>query len=274
MNQPWRYACASAIGVSHLRSEAPCQDVFTCTVFGHGEDTLLVAAVSDGAGSATRSEVGAQLACDLFIGHVRSHMEGGGTEQSFDSSFAHTWLSNFRSEVGAMAIAEGIDPSQFACTFLAAIVGARASHYFQIGDGAIVVSPRNEPDEYCWIFWPCKGEYENQTSFATSPNSDEALQCEFGATPIDEIAIFSDGLERLALHMASQTAYAPFFRPMFTPLRASAGGASQQLCEQLEKFLSSDRVSERTDDDKTLIIASRRGPTSDSPTESKSDDEE
>jgi hypothetical protein len=44
--------------------------------------------------------------------------------------------------------------------------------------------------------------------------------------------------------------------PMMAPLRS--GNPLNGLNEKLEKFLSSPKINEKTDDDKTLILASRR----------------
>jgi hypothetical protein len=41
---------------------------------------------------------------------------------------------------------------------------------------------------------------------------------------------------------------------MIAPLR---NGASNDLNEKLEKFLASPKINEKTDDDKTIILASR-----------------
>jgi hypothetical protein len=42
---------------------------------------------------------------------------------------------------------------------------------------------------------------------------------EISLSPPDEVAMFSDGLQRLALVYESRTAYTPFFEPMFSVLR-------------------------------------------------------
>jgi hypothetical protein len=70
--------------------------------------------------------------------------------------------------------------------------------------------------------------------------------------------MFSDGLQRLALVYESQTAYTPFFEPMFSVLRKADLAACDTLSDQLARFLSSPKVNERTDDDKTLVLATRR----------------
>jgi hypothetical protein len=71
----------------------------------------------------------------------------------------------------------------------------------------------------------------------------------------------TDGLQSLALHYASQSVHQPFFQGMFQPLHASSGSAEvPALSDSLEGFLASERVRMRTDDDVSLILATRRSP--------------
>lgn len=131
--------------------------------------------------------------------------------------------------------------------------------FFQVGDGAIVVSSSEEPEEYNWIFWPQHGAFANTTNFATDAESLERIECERIERNIDEIALFSDGLERLTLNFQAQTAHNPFFNSVFTLLRQAPESSSEQFSQSLASFLSSPQVNDRTDDDKTLILATRRG---------------
>jgi hypothetical protein len=73
------------------------------------------------------------------------------------------------------------------------------------------------------------------------------------------VALFSDGLENLVLNKTSRTVHAPFFDSMFPSVRRSqAGGPDAALGRDLEKYLSTPTVTDRTNDDKTLILATRR----------------
>src|SRR5262249_11494427 len=102
---------------------------------------------------------------------------------------------------------------------------------------------------------PQSGEYANSTNFITANNFDQRLEFVSTHAGFSDVALLTDGLERLALHFDSQTPHAPFFDPFFRALRATED--YQVLNEALAKFLASDSVRERSDDDKTLILASR-----------------
>ena len=72
-----------------------------------------------------------------------------------------------------------------------------------------------------------------------------------------ELALFTDGLQALALHFVSREVHAPFFEPMFERLRQEPPGDAPGLEAELRAFLDSAEVNRRTDDDKTLVLATR-----------------
>ena len=67
-----------------------------------------------------------------------------------------------------------------------------------------MVSNRAEPDDYGWVFWPQHGEFANQTNFITQDNALEVLEFELEDRCVDEIAIFTDGIERLVLDLTRE----------------------------------------------------------------------
>ncbi len=257
--ESWKFIFASVIGTSHTKAGTPCQDASACRLLTSADgSSVLVAVVADGAGSVRKSEVGAALACSLFVEEMSSLFELGGTVQEVTLDFVKSWITRFQNEVTLRAEAEELKFRDFACTFLAAVVGTDSAVFLQIGDGAIVVSSQEEPDEYGHIFWPQQGEYANVTNFATDPKAYENLEHSLVKGCIDEVALFSDGLQSLALHYESRMAHAPFFRPVFSWLRSAPAGFSEKLSFSLASYLDSQKVNDCTDDDKTLILATRR----------------
>ena len=259
----WKYVHASVIGTAHARTGVPCQDVTACEILTDvsGKETL-IAAVSDGAGSACRAEIGAALACQLFISEMQAFFESDHTAADITRDFAQRWITSFQGDILLRSDAEGLKPRDFACTFIAAVISDDTAAFLQVGDGAIVVRSHDEPgdDSYDWVFWADEGEYANQTTFLTEEAVLEKLNFQIVNHRIDEVALFTDGLQRLALHFQSRTAHAPFFQSMFAPLHAiSIDGCATDLSAYLTAFLNSPSVNERTDDDKSLVLATRRG---------------
>jgi hypothetical protein len=131
------------------------------------------------------------------------------------------------------------------------VAGAESSAFFQVGDGAMIL---RRCGVYGVVFWPQSGEYANSTNFLTSDDFREQLAFS-AAGGCSDVALMTDGLERLALRFDSQTPHIPFFDPLFRALRAADDVAG--LNEGLRQFLASESVQSRSDDDKTLILASR-----------------
>jgi hypothetical protein len=220
--------------------------------------TILVAAICDGAGSAPHSDIGASVASATFVNLVEGYFLKGGTLRRVDQSLAVKWVGETSAAVRQAAHERNRSARDFASTFLAAIIGPHAAVFIQIGDGAIVVSDGLE-DDWSWVFWPSHGEYVNQTVFLVSPDAVEKMGFEFADRRIDAVALFTDGIERLVLNTRSRTVNHAFFDQMLAPVVASQQrGIDRSLSSALATYLSSPVVNDRTSDDKTLVMATRR----------------
>lgn len=247
---------ASVIGTSHQRMGGSCQDSNACIVFPHSPDgDVLLAVVADGAGSAKQAEAGSALACQSITASARRFLSRRRLARITQRT-VQRWIGNFQQEVLNAASSLGLQPRDYACTLLAALVGQHHAVFFQIGDGSIVVSDAEE-HSYGHVFWPDRGEYENATFFATDKRFAANLRFESVRRNVVEVAIFSDGLQRLTLDFQKTMPHQPFFRGIFPPVRKSSPENAPQLTECLSEFLGSARVNQRTDDDKTLILATR-----------------
>lgn len=247
----WRFAAARAIGTSHLKTNLPCQDRLVCEVLANGS---LVAAVADGAGSAVMAERGAELAVAAVIAHLKYSL--GGRRTDFGVVLCEA-AALAREAISAEADLQGTELRSYASTLLAVVLSPDGGGALQIGDGVIVVG--DGADEWNWVFWPQRGEYANTTYFLTDEDALDRLETEALSGVITDLALMSDGLEPLALHYASKTVHDPFFKSMFQYLVTAEGCAEiNALSVALEQFLSSERVGSRTDDDVSLILATRR----------------
>jgi hypothetical protein len=259
----WKYISASVMGASHARTATPCQDSSVCRVFTVKDGSeVLVAVAADGAGSAKRADIGSALACSLFVEEmeVLFGADADGDVSHITMEFLANWLTSFQREIAIRAEHEELTSRDFACTLVVAIIGQESAAFAQIGDGAIVVPSPEEPDEYCYVFWPQKGEYANETYFATYPEAHNKIQYDYIPRRIDEVAVLTDGIQNLALHYETQTAHNPFFRPVFAWLRPAPETYSKKFTESLAAYLASEKINEATDDDKSLILATRRMP--------------
>jgi len=108
--------------------------------------------------------------------------------------------------------------------------------------------------------WPAHGEYASTTYFVTD---DPQAQLRFTRVVgnYEEIAVFSDGIERLALDFTHEVPFDRFFNPMFASVpNGGSAGRNRVISRGLRNYLDSKTITDRTDDDKTLIMARRLRP--------------
>jgi hypothetical protein len=248
----WKTLYRSVQGISHQRSGQPCQDNCAAREIELPGETVLVLACSDGAGSAEQSQVGSRLACDTLIDLVAAELRLAGAMSRIASEQALSWLGEVHKAIAAEADVRETDARQLACTLLFAVLGRSGAAFGQVGDGAIVVW---QDGQYQPIFWPQSGEYVNTTNFITDPRYQTFLEFAWCDAPVDEVALFTDGLQMLGLDFRQRAAHGPFFSPMFEALRKQ--DRPEDLALPLQTFLESPELAERTDDDKTLVLATR-----------------
>lgn len=252
----WRVAHASATGAAHLAQNTECQDRFACRALKTETDgEVLIAAVADGAGSTTEGQHGAQIACELFIEQIASFLSvENASIESLNADFAVRWIEYFQRRIVEKAKKMQKTPREFATTLVAAVAGDERAAFFQIGDGGIVVSASGAADSYRFALPPHESEYVNMTDFLTDVNANEKLKFAFVAERIEDLILFSDGIYAVAVDYQTTQPHEPFLMPMIAPLR---NGGANNLNEKLASFLASPKINEKTDDDKTIILASR-----------------
>ena len=201
------------------------------------------------------ASVGSELACQTVLELLEVHFDEGKTADDVNEGTARDWLAAVREAIGCEAAENELAMRDYACTLLLAVIGPTRAFYFQVGDGAIVVG--DPSGDWSWVFWPSRGEFANATFFVTDDSLSQNVMIDSGKA-VQEIAVFTDGIEPLVLHYASKTVFAPFFENMFPPVRKSiAAGLDEALSADLANYLGSSAVNNRTDDDKTLVLASK-----------------
>lgn len=247
----WKYAAASVVGTAHRKfPDGVCQDAHALNYIE--SLSAFVGVVSDGAGSASQAQRGSRFACDFVLERIAE----ASPTLVFTKTLADVTLDELRSKLRSLAGDEGFQIRDFACTLLVAIICPDRSVFWQMGDGAMVFRERGE-DRFKYAFWPEKGDYANVTYFVTDENAKDQLDFDITDGEVVELGMFSDGLERLALDFAAGEVHTGFFIGLFPYMRNLPEGRCDELSSQIANFLDSDRVNRRTDDDKTLILASR-----------------
>src|ERR1043166_1454296 len=99
----WRIALASAIGTSHESTCSPCQDSAAVTIIDSNQGPVLLAAVSDGAGTAAHSDIGSSLSVHTFTALVKSFFDRGQTLADIDQDVARQWVRQTADQLASVA---------------------------------------------------------------------------------------------------------------------------------------------------------------------------
>jgi len=253
----WKIAAAFVTGTSHEKLGMTCQDYAIAKIFQDvdGYDVLLVV-VSDGAGSALKGEVGSSIACCTVMEAVEAYLAKGGQVEDIDIDASRSWLRMVQTAIKTQAEKDGGMVRDYASTLLVAVIGQNTAATMQVGDGAIAVS---YGENWSLAHCPQHGEFANTTFFTTDVSAESQMEFKPHKGRIIELAAFSDGIESLVIQNATQAIFEPFFDKIFPTVRAVKDeGLNDKLSDALAAYLSSPLICERTDDDKTLVLATRR----------------
>ncbi len=246
----WRIVAASVCGTSHSKNQQLCQDAHHWQLLANN---VLVIAAADGAGSAKLGKVGSMIAVETAIEHLAEQ------EITSDNLANDDFLGYLLTDV-MLAAREAIEteanvchnqPHDLATTLIVMIATPQVVAVGQVGDGLAVA--KNSMGNLIALTIPSNGEYINQTTFLTSPDALETAQLKIWREEIVNVGVLTDGLQMLALNMIVGEPHKPFFFPLFEFV---ANAEDRILAkEHLMRFLSSEKITQRTDDDLTLVLA-------------------
>ena len=252
--EQWTWIAASCRGVSHERTGLRCQDARNCSLLGEKAD-ILFAVVSDGAGSASHGGEGASLTCRVLTVNARKNFYKTLSLPSDDKIVA--WVNAVKNSIISAASRRNLLPRDFAATLVCVISSGTDTVVAHVGDGCAVIKMA-EYDQWIATSWPNQGEYASTTFFVTDDNGPK-LRITRCVAELSACAVFTDGIERLALDFRSKVPFEPFLRTLINPVITSkVRGRDSVLSDKLKNYLNSDLVNARTDDDKTLILAARK----------------
>lgn len=222
--------------------------------FRAGGGRVLCAIVCDGAGSAEHGGEGASVICHTMTNALRRHFAGTAALPADDDIWS--WVDTARDRLSIAADRRGKAKRAFASTLVMVAATPESVLTVHVGDGAVV--GRSGADDWSTLSVPENGEYASTTYFLTDDPAPRLRISRFTGA-YTALALFSDGIENLALDHKTNAPHVPFFRSMLAPLDGAADpGRSLSLSSALAGFLGGPRVCEKTDDDKTLILASTR----------------
>ncbi|MGQ9608415.1 MAG: PP2C family serine/threonine-protein phosphatase [bacterium] len=246
----WHVISASIRGTNHEKRGLPCQDSNYWKVTS---GNILISAIADGAGSASLSNIGAEIAVNSVVEYLSYKVSEPDliNDDTFIKSLLIDAIKSAKDAVESKALELGEASRNLATTLIALIATSDMVAIAQIGDGAVVIEDCN--DKITTYTSPRNSEFINETIFLISPNAIETAQICIRRVSIKNIAMLSDGLQMLALKMPDGEAHPPFFLPLFRYVSKMIDKSEAQ--SEFEAFLRSPRIAEKTDDDVTLLIA-------------------
>ena len=240
---------ASVIGQLHIKLSLPCQDSFASDCFPDG---LGVIAVADGLGSVKKADIGADTAVMAAIERVNEiyHKNNdAGLEEIAREAF-------FNARKKLEAKAEKINSSlrELATTLIVVAIKEDNISVAHIGDGAVVAKTENG---LVLASAPAESEYANIVEPITSNHWEQSLRISPLFSGVDCLAVFTDGIQRASLLKSKEglQPYDKFFDPIFSYAIDSYKENQEIEHKPILELLSSQKLRDNSDDDKTLVIA-------------------
>jgi Protein phosphatase 2C len=248
----WRLAAAQQRGTSHETTGEVCQDAYSLAMLS---PEVLLIAVADGAGSAKYAQIGASLAASCGLGQLCAGLAEaeGALDEITLKDILYTGLVAARRAVEAEAATRQVNAHDLATTLILVIARAELIAVAQVGDGATVIA--DQTGKFIGLTLPPVGEYINEATFITSAEALRTAQTTVWHGQAAQLAAFSDGLQLLCLKWPECRPHEAFFAPLFQFIKTTTD--ELQAEHELVSFLSSERIKELTDDDLTLVLASR-----------------
>lgn len=250
----WRCTGLSVRGAAHVHTGLPCQDAEGWQYAG---DALVLVA-ADGAGSARHAEQGSRCAVTAMLDAMLVGPVIGPGEHDVEAALrlwtqhVHRAVDHAHEAVRRHADAAGVSGREMATTLQVAVLTQTLVVGAQVGDGAIVCEHEGSIHA---LTEPMHGMHVNETYFLTEDDYREHLQVTGRTGHITAAGLFSDGLEPLAWHLARNAPASGLFRGLFDFVRTTPCARRRHVA--LQRFMDSPRVCERSNDDKTLVLATR-----------------
>ncbi len=247
----WAVTGAKQTGTSHLRRGQECADAFAV----EQGDGFLVLVAADGAGSARYGAEGS-----AFAARAAARLAVSALGEPFDDPLGliRAVFLNTLDDLLDMVEEKGVKdlrPADFHTTLLLAVLTDDFLAVGNVGDGWAVA--RDREGQIRAVAAPAKSEYSNETFFLTSYGFiEEAVYEVLPARDLDAVALLTDGSAWFAVDLDARMPSGALFDKLFA-FAADVAKPEGEREEQLARFLSSEMVVRKTDDDTTLVLAVR-----------------
>lgn len=239
----------SVIGPLHIQRGIPCQDACAYEILSSGWGVI---AVADGLGSAPKSDIGAKSVVDAAIKTWKAAIAAKKKDEINYGEILREIVFSARKTLEARAIEEKCFLRELACTIIVVLTYEDTIAVAHVGDGAVVVKTN---DGLKLISEPEESEYVNEVVPLTSKKWEKSLRISANVSDVECVAAFTDGCQRAAL-LRTQNGLQPydrFFEPLFTYAQELDNLIYGE--QDIRDLLASQKMSENSEDDKTLVVS-------------------
>jgi len=242
---------ASVVGTSHLSTETPCHDNHAYQILPNGLG--FIACVSDGMGSASHAELGSLTASTFIVNFLEKHLDVKMDDEDIITLIKEGFIET-NDELLEVAKINEVNIKDLNATLLVFVSFNGSQYYGQVGDCAAIGKIE---DAYEVIAKQQRGEYANATFSICNLESIENGIYEKCDKFYPMIALMSDGIESISISAKDKTVSHLFYDPFFKVF-SHENYNQEEVQKSLERFLASDRINKKTDDDKTLLFVDVR----------------
>ena len=263
MGNQWRVIAVSQRGLSHESSGDPNQDYYAVSVVPANRERpeTVIISVTDGAGSAPLSHLGSETVATVAVETLKKRLDSNPKIAVNKTIARNELLTAADGAVQALkssATDTGAIPDDLATTMQLAIANDCLGAVLHIGDGRTVVM---ESGKFRNLSGPFNGEYANETTFVTTgggkltdnPGLDRQ---EISGEDICGIAVSTDGLDPLAVTLATDEPFDGFYKPIFQMPWQTDDLENGSI--PLSRILGRMETRQKSPDDITVVIATRQ----------------
>jgi Protein phosphatase 2C len=252
----WLVRGVSIQGYNHLSRGVECQDAYRSAFVPSA--AAWVVAISDGAGSRSRSAEGSALAAGLATSVFGTLLRTAGVPAdagAWKNMMSDGYLSVL-TRFGRAVVQLGDDLGEFAATLSVAIIAPPWVGVVSVGDGCLIIQA-GAGRLHLIPLGERESEYSNETDFLTSPDplNRAVVRCIY-EPELRALVLATDGLVPLAT-VLDQDGWERPNGTFIEPLLASVTAPDFDPTD-IVKFLLHERIGATSGDDKTMVLAVAR----------------
>jgi hypothetical protein len=239
---------ASVVGASHVKNNTPCQDALAYKIIA---PFFAVIAVSDGLGTVEKSDLGSHAAVQAVVRFAEDYLAAHPPDQIDLPTVAKQTMLAARTALVETALALQCDLKDLGCTLISIVMMRDSMAVAHCGDGAVIA----RSDTALFIASPPgESEYLDIVTPITTDDWQDYLRISPVINEVRDAMAFTDGCQRAVLKKTKDGCepFEPFCRPVLDYFRASDD--DDGAIAQLKHLLSSRKLCENSDDDKTLVV--------------------